>query len=169
LGRINAVSIVENRIFTRGECCISATDLHSGSGDILIANNALSNAEKCILVENQSAAVPRFRIVNNLVCCQTGPDLAMRNTDAKAVAEWTIANNYRQVSLPASADERKLWLDAGRDRFGQPLAPLSLDPASPEFLLPPPTADLSVPDPGEELPPYIGPVPPAGVPRWNWE
>jgi hypothetical protein len=102
------------------------------------------------------------QIVNNLVLSDTGPDLAYLGADPQLLADWRIANNYRQHQLPESPDERRRWLPTDEDQIGERLVPLSHDPENRDFLAPPRTANLSTTDSLDGLPGYIGAVPPAG-------
>jgi serine/threonine-protein kinase len=167
-GRVNDVAILENRVSSTGGGCITFEDLLSGSGQILIANNVLQHEQTCLQVSDPMVPMPDVSILNNLIFSDSGPDLAYSGSSPELLAGWKIANNYRQHSLPESPEERRRWLSATNDRIGQRVPPLSIDPTSTDFLVPPKSVDLSAISPSNDSPPYIGPEPPEGIERWDW-
>jgi hypothetical protein len=167
-GQVNHVAIVENRVGMCGDADIFIEGILAGSGQILVANNTLHNRRGCLRVMDPIAEVPDLHIVNNLILSDTGPDMAYLGADPQVLAGWRIANNYRQLQPPESTDELQRWLPFENDRIGERLGPVSLEPQSPDFLVAPRTADLSINEALNHLPGYIGAVPPENVQPWDW-
>ncbi len=170
LGQVRDLQVLGNRIWNCGRSNIYLTDLKEGAANLLIANNALQNPRDCIEIENPDAGLKGIEVLNNLLLSQSGPDMVFNGKDRASLQGWRFAHNWRQVHADKlSGLDAEHWLRNEGDTFADSVELLSLDARNPDFLRPGSGSPLVSGSAGENLPPYVGSIPPQGVPPWDWD
>jgi hypothetical protein len=103
-----------------------------------------------------------------------GNILRLPTETEKLLELWQFSHNWRETVPPqANTPEALGWIPrAQRDVLQESIEVLSREPAHPDFLRPPGGSKLATEGAGneiEELPPYVGAIPPPEVPPWNWQ
>jgi hypothetical protein len=182
-GSAHDIVIAGNRI---GGCVFAGIQLENllaGARDILIANNTVISCRHPFRLWDDGVKGDGIELRNNLFLGSTGPDLVFIDSggdpmkmngpgDGGAVMKaWRWGGNWREGAPPAAEGiEEKSWIPVAPGDVLQPsIAVRSRDPKDPDYLRQPegsPLANSGAEDP--TLPPYVGAIPPAGVPPWNW-
>jgi hypothetical protein len=178
------VQVVGNTLSGYSQTCLSVEDPESTSGQILFANNTAFESNFLFRVwHNQPTGKvgPRqVELSNNLFFDALDADL----TVAVQKGNEGSSDRERAATLATAWRFWRNWRDLSgiRAPFACPLAPedrrlsspklLSRKPSDPDFLRPAPDEPWANDGAGQRdpsLPAYVGAVPPAGVPPWDWE
>ena len=168
-GEVADVRIAGNRFTEFVETAIRVDDLSEQSDQILIVNNTFHGQGRCLQIAGQPGIGRQFWLRNNLTLPTSGLDFAFLGTDRKLLADFVIDHNWRKTKPPAEASpEFQQAILAPNDTFVDQIAGLPLDPALPDYLRPTAASPLSTSGAGGDLPSYVGALPPAGAPTWDW-
>jgi hypothetical protein len=147
--------------------------------NILIANNTFTNCSTSMRILQTTPRGQNIWFVNNLTLGSSdfdwfymvgeGTDENAPPGDGQAVVDvYHLEHNFREDD-PDKPDIEG-WIPLGETDRREPEAPiLSRLPRSADYLRPAPDSPLANAGLGEDdLPGYVGAVPPAGVDRWDW-
>jgi serine/threonine protein kinase/pectin methylesterase-like acyl-CoA thioesterase len=174
-GKMNDIQIVGNRVWNCNTPIAFPLELLSESGDLLLANNTLKAAGRCLQINDLGKDMGPVDIRNNLILSEGKTDIAFIGKDSGPLAGLRLDHNWRQVRAPTNSDGSTAVsgrIDSMADQIRDTIDLLSTDPASPDFLRPAKDSPLATQGAGQtdpRLPSYVGAVPPEGVPPWDWE
>ena len=179
MGKVEDVHIVGNRIHghPRLAAGLQFQEL-SGASDVLVANNSFLACSPALCVWDTAAHGERFEILRNLVLGAVKGDFVFVDGglndsqprgagDSKRLsALWTFQGNWREVS-DQSTDP--MWISPGvHDERRDVIDVLARLPAHEDFLRPAADSDLATKVAGDDLPSFVGAMPPPGMPAWDW-
>jgi hypothetical protein len=169
-GWINDMHVVGNRVWGCGTCDIELAGLTEDSSDILLANNTLLDARCCVQIQDPIRGARQIEIRNNLLLAKEEElDILFLGKDPQPLKEWRLDHNWRQVQAPMSGTPAyRKWVRSADDTIRDSIELLSRDPQSSGFLNPAMGSSLATAGAGDDLPKYVGAVPPDGTAPWDW-
>ena len=185
-GDVRRVQVVGNTFIGMSFFAIQLERLFSQSGDILVANNTVSQSHAAFRLWDEAIKGTSIQVRNNLILKPQTPDMVFYDSggdpynergpgDGTALSRaWKFDHNWRETRIPEGESvEAKGWIppsvddvrreeikDVRRDRK---------DPAT--FLRPEKDSGLATKGAGvsdPSLPSYVGALPPPGVEPWDW-
>jgi hypothetical protein len=167
-GHLRDILLAGNRIKNFNEAGIRFSDLVNGSEQIHVINNSLIGSRNCMEFQPQEAVVD-VHIRNNLTIADRGLDMTFAGGDRQILNQWRIEKNWRQVQPPdPAAPAAKEWIPDTKDTVMDKIELLQLDPQHADFLRPAKGSPLLSAGAGDNLPSYVGAVPPDGVGPSDW-
>jgi serine/threonine protein kinase len=187
MGEVGQVHVVGNRMFDMGSSGVQFQMTGQASRDLLIANNTMVRCARGLRLLDYTTAVctDNIRVCNNLILETAIVDLAFADlTENKNLPkpgdggllgkQWHVHHNWRELI--------NLEEQAGKDVPGRvPLGTndkqakhfdgINRDVKSPNYLRPDAGSAAATEGAGQtdpSLPTYIGALPPAGLPAWDW-
>jgi hypothetical protein len=168
-GHLRDILLAGNRIRNFNEAGIRFSDLVNGSEQIHVINNSLIGSRNCMEFRHPQEAVVDVHIRNNLTIANRGLDMTFAGGDRQILDQWRIEKNWRQVHRPdPSAPEAKEWIPDTKDTVVDKIELLQIDPQHADFLRPAKGSPLLSSGAGDDLPIYVGAVPPDGVGPLDW-
>jgi serine/threonine protein kinase len=178
-GYVQDITVAGNRFVGAVTCGIQMQQIHEDGRNLLIANNSFTNCQSTLRVWETTPQGSDIRFVNNLsldpvvldwliVEAVDGSTIKGPGDGAALLSLYQFSHNWREDESddlheagwipPSETDVRQATIDL-----------LSRDAKSPDFLRPPADSPLATAGiGGEELPGYVGAVPPEGVDPWTW-
>jgi hypothetical protein len=123
--------------------------------------------QTCIAIQDPIVPVTDVEIANNLVLSERAPDVAFYGADRAVIAGWRIHHNARQAPAPAESDPSfSQWVQPTADTVVPTVAFVSDNAESIDFLRPGGELPAGA---GNNLPDYVGALPPEGDEPWDWD
>jgi hypothetical protein len=182
-GSLQQLQIVGNRIYGFSVSGIQPQQLAKETEGVLIANNTLFDGSNAFRLWDNAVKGKNIQVCNNLVLgrpyeadmvfTDSGGDAFIPRGpgDGKLLRDaWQLHHNWRELKPDKSWD--KDWIPLGKgDITAEPIAVLSRQRDDLNFLRPAADSPLATAGAGKvdpSLPGYVGAVPPAGAPAWDW-
>jgi hypothetical protein len=166
-GLISDIHIVGNRAWNC-EATLQIEDLFQDCSNVLIANNSFLNERSCIQIQDLSQPVKGIAVRNNLLLAARGPDLEFLGTNRKFLADFRFDHNWREVG--AASDKTLIPFSRQDVHRKEQIKGISRDPKDLKtFLRPTKACELATAGAGDDLPSYVGALPPEDVEPWDWE
>jgi hypothetical protein len=150
---------------------------------MLLANNSFLDCAGSLVLWDDDVRGQDVAVRNNLVLSPVTVDWTFLQSDdltvpkaagdGKRVLErWTFGGNWRETAPPQGTSLREqAWIPkAEHDVLHEPITVASRHAGDADFLQPAADSPLATGGSGADagLPAYVGAVPPAGAPAWDW-
>ncbi len=170
LGQLSEIHIIGNRFWNSNECGIRLADLKDASGRLLIANNTIQGTRNCIEIADPAPSVKGVEIRNNITVAESSPDISYTGKTPSLSPDWVLANNWRKGRRPVKGTpDAEQLADSPADTFTDKLPLESLNSSDANFLRPAKDSPLTNAGKGDDLPAYVGALPPEGTKPWDWQ
>jgi hypothetical protein len=184
-GDVRNALIAGNRFVGCHKAAWQCENLLASAEGVVFANNTTFGCVNNLRVWDTTPKTKGVLIVNNLCLGGTYPDALAIDSGGKTFSpkgmgdglrysrEWDFRHNWREVKAPRPAPPKADgWVPPGpNDEVKETIAGVNRDPKSPSFLQPAKDSPLASQGAGTKdptLPPYVGAVPPEGIPGWDW-